>query len=184
MALEGNKTYLRLAIDFLREIGLTVAEAEIEGGFVPHVRIFKGTLLVDPRALVSDLLHEAGHLAITPSRYRHLMDGDLRPGIIEMIRLYGLEDDEPDSKLYRAVVQASDDGATAWAFAAGVKLQIPHDEIISGDQYGGDGETIRACLAANAYIGINGLSFAGFCSSNRFGKLPVYPNLAFWTQEL
>jgi hypothetical protein len=48
----------------------------------------------------------------------------------------------------------------------------------------GTGAEMRLSLSMGMYIGIHGLAHAGFCSTNRFGRLPQYPKLAFWTQEL
>ncbi len=55
-----------LIIDWLRQIGLTVRLAPLEGGsFLPGVTLEPGGLIVDPERLLypGDLLHEAGHLA-------------------------------------------------------------------------------------------------------------------------
>jgi len=53
-------------IEWLRQIGLTVRLAQLEGeSFLPGVTIEPGGLIVDPERLLypGDLLHEAGHLA-------------------------------------------------------------------------------------------------------------------------
>ncbi|MBC8738559.1 hypothetical protein F6X40_17515 [Paraburkholderia sp. UCT31] len=174
----------------LNEIGIATTFVEKACGFLENVRIVNGTLHIAPECDASDVLHEAGHLSIIPSRYRSRANDDL-----DVLTKFMLEDldlvngDEPDSPLYRAVIQCSDPEATAWAWAFGKHLGLPEEEIIKDDQYPDEngvptGAEVRMCLAMRAYVGINGLAHAGFCSVNRFGRLPVYPKLAYWTQEL
>ncbi|HEY0150317.1 MAG TPA: hypothetical protein VGB70_15115, partial [Allosphingosinicella sp.] len=57
---------------FLARIGIAAETAAIAGGtFLPGIAVRRGTLAVDPERLVwpGDLLHEAGHIAVTdPAR--------------------------------------------------------------------------------------------------------------------
>jgi hypothetical protein len=46
-------------------------------GFVEGVNIESGGLQIAPNALVSNVLHEAGYLALLPGNYRHLAAGGL-----------------------------------------------------------------------------------------------------------
>jgi hypothetical protein len=171
-------------VRFLREIGLTVREKTGARGFFDGIEIVEGTLLVDPCCAVSDLLHEAGHLAIVPGRYRRLMNADLEPGwhaMIEGLRATGFG---PETALYRAVIHCSDTEATAWAWAAGRRLGLSGTEIIGDGDYDGDEDAIRYLLGIGKYVGIEGLASAGFCTMVRSGPHPVFPRLAFWTQEV
>jgi hypothetical protein len=181
-----NTDYLLKAVAFLREIGLTVTEDPTAKSFMRKVAIDKGTLRYRPDAPVGDLLHEAGHLAIIPTRFRSYMDGNITIGIKRMFDELGQENTPPDSPIYHACLQSSDTEATAWAWAVGVHLGIPEELVIEDNQYGRTGATIRACLAARAYLGINGLTWAGYCASNApYAKVsgkPLYPQLAFWLQ--
>jgi len=170
---------------FLSAIGLTVAVEPGASGFIHFVAVVCGGLRVDPKAPASGLLHEAGHLAIVPTRFRHHLSGNLDEGM-KMIfaELYQMEL-ESDSQLQRAVLQTGDAEATAWAFAAGRAIGLPDELIIQDDEYSGDGGFIRGALATNSYVGINGISHAGFCvpRHNPYRPLPVYPSLAFWLQQ-
>lgn len=58
--------HAQIIVEFLRDIGLSVAELRGASGFIEHVEIAQGGLLVDPQASASNLLHESGHLAIVP----------------------------------------------------------------------------------------------------------------------
>ena|SRR5215469_13278743 len=58
---------------FLNEIGLAVRSGAFpEPTFLPNIHVEHGVLLVDDGRLFypGDLLHEAGHLAVTPSALR------------------------------------------------------------------------------------------------------------------
>ncbi len=178
---------LSKAIEFLREIGLSVEIRPGASGFVSGVRIVHGGLEVDPQCSLSNLLHEAGHLACTPRQYRPLMDGNLYAGQRAMLEDIASKDLSPDSAEYRAVMQCSDPEATAWAWAAGRHLGLPEEVIIQDDEYNGDGPGMRTMLALNSYVGIHGLAHAGFCCTrsglSKILKLPAYPQLAFWLQN-
>lgn len=175
------------AIQFLNSIGIATTSSPGATGFLPGVKISGGALFVDPSCHISDLLHEAGHVAIFPATYRHLMSGNISNAQRAMFDDLRKRDIDPDSQIYRAAIQSSDPEATAWAWAAGVHLGVEQDEIVLSHQYEGDGESIRLGLALGLYIGIHGLAHAGFCSVNRMtaaytGK-PLYPKLAMWTQS-
>lgn len=143
-----------------------------------------GGLLYDPACQVSNLLHEAGHVATVPVPWRHLLNDDVAVGHRAMFAdLERMELLDPDGPLVRAALQGSDPEATAWAWAAGKHLGIPEDEIILDSEYGNDGAGIRLALSLRSYPGINGLAHAGFCAVRAGGApLPVFPALAHWTQ--
>lgn len=172
------------AIDFLREIGLGVVIRPGASGFAKNVEIVRGTLHVDPKCRVSALLHEAAHLAVTPSLYRGMMTGDLYASFKAMFELDRLANRNHDDPIALAMMQLSDPEATGWAWAAGKHLGIPDHKIIQSDEYDGEGSLIRMMLNATSYVGINGLSAAGFCvvRPNPYRALPAYPTLAFWLQ--
>src|SRR6476661_6369782 len=100
--ISGVLSRLPSILSFLTEIGLPVREDKQipEETFLPGLCISRGTLLFDRARLTwpGDLLHEAGHLAVTPAAQRHLLDDRLSP-----------ETEAPD---------AGEIEATAWSFAA------------------------------------------------------------------
>ena len=182
-------TELYRVADALNAIGIETCVVEGATGFLDGVRIVNGALHVSPDARVSDVLHEAGHLAILPRRYRHLANDDLDDLVREMFETAEREGLESESPLYRALLQCSDTEATAWAWAFGRHLGLAPETIIEDHQYpdedgNGSGAEVRLQVSMGMYLGVNGLAHAGFCSTNRLGRRPQYPKLAFWTQEL
>lgn len=171
---------------FLGAIGLPWAWKRGARGFLDLVEVEQGVLLVDPSASVSNVLHEAGHLAVMPGRFRGAATGDLSAALEQMFREVDFAD--PDSAIARAAIQCGDAEATAWAWAVGVHLGLPPETVIKDDEYDGTGGFLRTALGAGAYTGINGLSHAGFCALRpgvyaTARGLPVYPQLAMWLQQ-
>ncbi|CAB3754853.1 hypothetical protein [Paraburkholderia humisilvae] len=169
-------------VSFLNEIGIESRFEVGATGFVEGCRIDQGALAIDPNCRVSSLLHEAGHLAITPSCFRALMDGNLYAGQREMLEIVERITAHPDEPLYRAAIQYSDPEATAWAWSAGVALGLPDVEIIRDDEYENDGAAIRLSLQVRMYVGIHGLAHAGFCAIRARDGVQAWPKLNFWTQ--
>ena len=168
---------LSSVVDFLTAVGLPLIVRPTRGSFLPSVEISQGGLQVDPGCLVSNVLHEAGHLAIIPGQFRSLADGDLSR--CERAMFDALPGMEIDGPLYRATVQSGECEATAWAWAAGIHIGLLPGSIIRDEDYGGDGEAIRCMVATGRYFGVHGLSHAGFCSLRGEG---CYPRMRHWIQ--
>lgn len=167
------------ALSFLVGLGLEVRYGSTDGGFVRGIRIDAGVIVYDEHASASNLLHEAGHIAICPGRFRKSLTGNLDASFDQILSAANLAHEEPDSPLSRALLQMSDPEATAWAFAAGVAAGIPHERIIEARDYNGEGPAIRRCLAAGQYLGINGLQHAGM---TRLRGSVRYPSMLRWLQ--
>jgi hypothetical protein len=171
---------LEIAANFLNSIGIRCLERRGAKGFLEGCKIVRGEIHYDPKVCTaSNLLHEAGHIAITPSETRHLLDGDVdewfekvEGRIEELAKVLG-----PDDPLMRAYLQASECEATAWAYAAGKAAGLSPEIIIMDHEYDGNGDSVRTGLMFNAYVGINGLRAGGFLRS-----VKDYPSLERWMQ--
>lgn len=173
---------------FLRNIGLKVVEYPGASGFTEGVDIKDGVLLVDTDVVKpSNLLHEAGHLAIVPPEFRALFQTNVAGGQEAAFAAALQMGAEPDSPMLKAVMQTSDPEATAWAWAAGKHLGIDDDRIILDEEYGDQGENIRVMLQIGRYAGIHGLANAGFCAVSKavadYRDIPLYPALSMWSQH-
>lgn len=162
------------AIAFVNDIGIATQFVEKTSGFVDGISIESGSLKVDKSANVGDLLHEAGHLAIIPANLRHYAGGDLDESFEVIFNVISGVD--PEHAIMRAVLQASDVEATAWAWAAGKHLDIDEEDIIKNSSYDGDGESIRLMLRTKNYFGINGLNASGMTDAKQ------YPAMKKWAQ--
>lgn len=169
---------------FLNNIGIATHITYDSKSFLNLIRIKDGELLIHPKCTIAHILHEAGHLAILPGRFRKYANDDLSNVMNKMSN--EIDFSNPDSQEARAFMQTGDCEATAWAWSAGKHLNISEKIIISNKNYDKTGADIRLALSANSYFGINGLSAAGFCSVRKFSNyrnLPIYPNLIKWIQE-
>lgn len=174
---------LQMVITHLLAIGLEVHEVSGASGFVPGCRIVSGTLHVDPSCAPSALLHEAGHCAIVPARFRRFMSDNLSIGMKRMFDELEVMNLDPDHPLERAAIQCSDPEATAWAWAAGLAIGLAPENIILDEEYNGSGMEIRSMLEANQYIGINGLAHAGMCKRGIWVAENIrYPKMEHWLQ--
>jgi hypothetical protein len=129
------------------------------------------------------LLHEAGHLAVIPGRYRVQVGENLESSLGKIMDQVDWSD--PDSLECRMALQCGETEATAWAWAAGIHLGLKPQEIIADEDYDGTGASMRVCLEHDAYLGINGMCHAGFCGRGELGRrrgLPIYPKLSYWVQ--
>lgn len=175
---------INATVDFLRGIGLELIEDESASGFLDTIRIDGGKIYFQPGVTSpANLLHESGHISILPFSYRSRA-GECIDDIIfemcdEMGRALAADPDlSPDAPEMRAIMQAGETEATAWAFAAGRAIGLPDHVIIEDKDYDGEGASIRFGLALNAYVGINGLVRGGFCTS-----VKAYPTLTKWLQD-
>ena len=183
--MDSSNPQLRAVTAFFSEIGLAWQLQPGANGFVPGVEIEGGVLLLDPDASPSAALHEAGHLSCMPAEFRHLAQGDLKDVFCAMLDT--LNDMDPDAPQAKAIIQCSDPEATAWAWAAGMHIGLPINQIILDDEYNGNGHVLRLQLQMRAYAGINGLANAGFCVTRPrledVTGLPAYPKLVRWLQK-
>lgn len=175
-------------IVFLTDIGLVCHTSPGAGGFCSGVEIRAGELYVDLDVVSpSSLLHEAGHLALIPSPYRSWMSGNLFKSFRAIFDDVTSKTEDPDNPVLRAVIQATDPEATAWAWAAGKHLGLPENVIIEPKDYQDAGEDVALMLRMGRYLGINGLMHAGFTQHSKMiaemrGE-PLFPQMKQWLQS-
>ena len=155
-------------VDFLRGIGLVVEEGPVaDDAFLPGLRIRAGAIMMDREKLAwpGDLLHEAGHIAVTPAAARARLSD-------------GLEDSEQP--------YAGEMEATAWAYAATRSLGLDPAVLFHAGGYHGRSESLIATYGAGVYPGCMGLSRAGMTllapQAAEKGAKP-YPDMVRWLRE-
>jgi hypothetical protein len=168
----------------LKGIEVEFTDQEHPDSFVPGVWLDRGKLIVNhERAHVGDVLHEAGHLACIPSKFRELtepgslMTPKLEAAVKEYCDTHPFMDAEmQEDPVWRAIMQMGDCEATAWAYAASKYLELSPEILFSEREYGempydGEGPDIWKSLDMNSYFGINGLQAGGFCSVRTFPQM-------------
>ena len=190
---ENNKQHkenIDKVCTFLHEIGISVNVQEGVNGFLNHIIIKDGGLIIDPICCIMNILHEAGHIATMPKLYRHLMNDNVTAAM-----KYAYEDIDKmnlplDHPLQRAILQASEQEAITWGWIAGRHLNFAPNIIFSNKEekfaFEGEAEEVRRNHELIRFpLGAHGLAAGGFCQVgilNPYNPLPQYPKLIRWLQ--
>ncbi|GGG07440.1 hypothetical protein GCM10011344_04980 [Dokdonia pacifica] len=149
--MQFHKNTLEVIIHFLTSIHiLVVEEALTNDTFLPGLQLKGGTILLDKEKLQypGDLLHEAGHIAIT--------DKELRP-------LIGTKEMDP------AWPSDGDEIATIlWSYAAATHLSIDLTILFHSGGYKNDSEWLIEQFTNKNYVGLPLLEWMELCDSKEF----------------
>lgn len=150
-------------IHFLEQIGIPVVKTELPGDcFLPGLALRGNTILMDPEKMKypGDLLHEAGHIAVTEEA--------LRP-------LIGSEDMDPEWP------SAGDEIASIlWSYAALTHLGIPPEVVFHPDGYKEQSDWFIEQFQNKNYIGLPLLEWMGFCSASEKDGVEAFPKMIKW----
>lgn len=155
--------------NFLIEIGLDVIPAQLEDEtFLPGILVQNGKLLVDETKLKypGDLLHEAGHLAMTPFALRREMSDEVNLPDVNM--------------------NAIESQSIAWSYAACLHLGLDPRVVFHKDGYKGHSENLLLNFSLGIYIGVNGLEEAGMTASDKLAQeigVKPYPHMLKWLRD-
>lgn len=142
---------------FLAEIGIPVTEAPWTGhSFLPGILIDKGELLIDPGKLLyaGDVLHEAGHIAVTlPSERSELLD-DVTNG-------------KPEK-------QGDEIAVILWTYAACIHIGLPVEVVFHAGGYKGDNDWLIQQFNSQNYIGLPLLVWMGMCEASSFPVMKTW----------
>jgi hypothetical protein len=142
-------------LSFLRRVGITVTSGPVPiDSLLPAMTVRDGRLLYDPDAAgwVGDLLHEAGHLAVTD------------PAIRATLPAVG---DDPAEEM----------AAIAWSYAAATTIGMPIETLFH-PAYKGGPDYLIAAFDGGA-IGLPMLQYWGMAGRGETDG-PVYPALRAW----
>jgi hypothetical protein len=142
---------------FLTEIGLETQETTLpDDTFLPGLLIDGGRLFIDPARLryPGDVLHEAGHLAVTPAAERALLSGNIMAGKPEQVGTDGEE-----------IV------AMLWSYAACEAIGMPPEIVFHPDGYRGSSKWILDNFRQRNYPGLPLLVWMGLTTTEGFPKM-------------
>jgi hypothetical protein len=146
---ETGSVVARIAA-FLEEIGIRlVAEPLPEGAFLPGVTIRAGALVYDPDRLLypGDLVHEAGHIAVTEAERRAGLNGSV--------------EDDPGEEM----------AAIAWSFAAARSIGLDPRLVLHDHGYRGGGAAYAAEFEAGRWFGVPLLAWYGLTTEALFPRM-------------
>lgn len=148
-------------IAFLDRIGIAVVtEGLDEDTLLPAMTVRNGALVIDPARLTwpGDLLHEAGHIAVT--------DPELRATLCEV-------PSDPAEEM----------AAIAWSYAAAVKIGVDPRIVFHDDGYRGGGGYLADAFADGGGPGVPILQWHGMTvdksGAEKQGVAP-FPHLLRW----
>jgi hypothetical protein len=154
---------------FLDQIGIEVIEKELNiDTFLPGLHLGANCIYIDFEKLLypGDILHEAGHIAVTPTLQRNLI------GTEAMGKDWPTQGDE--------IV------AILWSYAALHHLQLPLEFVFHPDGYKGNSDWFIENFSANNYIGLPLLEWMGLAFGEEKAKekgVPSFPEMAQWLRS-
>ncbi len=152
--------YLDRILDFLTSIGLPVRETPFDKpGFLPGLLIEKGELLLDRARLLypGDVLHEAGHIAVTVAAERPLLGANIT-------------ENHPEKEGEELAV-------LLWTYAACRHLDIPPVVVFHPEGYKGQSEWLINIFTNGQYMGLPLLVWMGMTTTEGF------PTMTRWLRE-
>lgn len=162
--------------------------------FLPRVWIKNGIVYFDKWTHPSNLLHDLGHIAVTPSWLRPHLSGSLNwEPIPELVKLVESKCDataEKGSELlqnWNILIHGDEQAAIAWTFvaaqAAGVDDFLPFEIGFDNPESSTDEELYESLSISAAS---NGCYHAGIASLYHGGMLKsktAFPKLSKWIQD-
>ncbi|WP_234573647.1 hypothetical protein [Rhodohalobacter sp. 614A] len=162
-----NKRLTNRIILFLQEIGIAVKKSRIhEETFLPGIKIERGEMLVDKDQLTypGDLIHEAGHIALTPKSDRAKLNGNV--------------DEEKNSK------ESLETGAILWSWAALTYLKLDPEIVFHQNGYRGASEWFIENFTSGNYIGLPLLQWMELCKHQDSDEgIPEFPHMIKWLRD-
>lgn len=163
--LSPDEEMLDCLISFLNEIGIPVIEQDLdETCFLPGLFPHSNSILLDRKRLKypGDILHEAGHVAVTEAALRPFI------GTVEMTEKWP----RPGEEL----------GAILWSYAAIVHLNISPEVVFHPEGYKNDSTWLIGQFENRNFIGLPLLQWMGFCDrkDEKTEQAVFFPKLKKW----
>lgn len=160
----SNETITQTICSFLASIGIEVYRGDVPPGtFLPAIEIRNGKLIYDPVTLKypGDLLHEAGHIAVTTAADRPTLSGNVT---------------ETDPKK-----NGDEIAVLLWSYAACLHIDLPPEVVFHPDGYKGESEWIINNFQSGSYVGLPLLVWMGLAydSSHPAG----FPQMIKWLRD-
>jgi hypothetical protein len=165
----NDSAALEKCVAFLNSIGIgTVFRKIDQQSFLPGLMIENGGIIIDREQLLfpGDILHEAGHIAVTPAARRPTLG-------TESIS----KSDQRDAEEMMAI---------AWSYAACVHLELDPYFVFHDDGYKGGGSYIADNFKEKKYFGLPMLQWVGMTADEKRAaqlKVSPYPSMIKWLRE-
>lgn len=165
----SDQAFLDRMVHFIRDIGIEIVFCELpEATFLPGIQLGPNCIFIDKERMQypGDLLHEAGHLAVTTPQNR------MHVGTAEVEENWPPEGEEMSAIL--------------WSYAALLYLDIPAEYVFHPKGYKNESQWMIQNFKDELYIGMPLLEWMGLALSKeraeREGK-PAFPQMLKWVRE-
>jgi len=161
-------TVLNMCIPFLNSIGIPTFFRKIEDAcFLPGILIENGGIVIDEDALLypGDILHEAGHIAVTPAAERPTLNNAAIMASLSR--------------------EAEEMMAIAWSYAACIHLGLDPYIVFHENGYHGGGSDIVENFAQGRYFGTATLQWCNMTIEPTPNKSApyAYPKMLKWMRD-
>ncbi|WP_428253045.1 hypothetical protein [Gynuella sp.] len=149
----------RTITDFLNLVKIPIEYSQLSTHtFLPGILIHQGRLIIDLDKLKysGDLLHEAGHIAVTPSEKREHLSGDVH-------------------KCGHG--PAEEMAAIAWSWAACTKIGLAAEVLFHPDGYQGGSKNYIESFSSRGGFGYPLLAYWQMCQPDS------YPTMEKWLRD-
>jgi hypothetical protein len=145
---------------FLEDIGIAVESGRVGSSVIPGMTVVHGRVRVDPAvdAYPGDLLHEAGHVAVSDPATR---------ATIEAIPV------DPGDEM----------AAIAWSVAAANACGTALEALFFDDGYKGSAGALRTAFGGSGWVGVPLLAAYGMTAEPRRAAewgVPAFPEMTRW----
>lgn len=150
---------------FLRGIGLPVERGTLgDDAFLPGLALDVGRIIIDEAKLRyhGDILHEAGHLAVTPAAERATCSGNL------------------------AVGGGEEMGAIAWSYAAALHIGIDPSVVFHPHGYRSGSDSLLDNFREGRFLAVPLLQWMGLTYDSKQAvahDCAPYPHMIRWLRE-
>ena len=154
---------LKQIFQFFDEISISYNFTKIETEtFLPGIQIKNGSLQIDMEKLKypGDLLHEAGHIAVSSSAERESLNDNV------------VENNSEKAGEEMAVL--------LWSFAAARKIGLPAEIVFHEDGYKGEAKWLTEQFESEKYIGLPLLQLMNLTD---FEGENAFPQMKTWLRE-
>jgi hypothetical protein len=149
-----NQNIIETIVVFLQSINISIVEQKLtDDTFLPGLSIYGNSILVDLDKLKypGDLLHEAGHIAITEEQIRPLI------GTSEIGANWPTAGDEI--------------AAILWSYAASCFLNLDLEIVFHPNGYKKDSEWLIEQFSNKNYMGLPLLVWMSLCNKEEFPRM-------------
>lgn len=154
---------------FIESLGISIIPRKLDAPtFLPGLELGPNCIYVDAEKFLypGDLLHEAGHLAVTTAAQRHAVGS-------ETLELPWPTDGE-------------EIGTVLWSYAAARHLGIPLDIVFHSNGYKNDSAWLIDNFQQGNYIGLPLLQWMGLCFDEQQAPLHQvlpFPSMRKWLRD-